>query len=86
MPQLKTIYNLSFNEHLSQTQGHLTYTWLRVPGGWNLTVESDKGITNTFIPQSNEFKELARELENRSTDFVSKKIVRDEIRITDTRS
>ena len=77
MRQLKTIYNLSFHETLRQQQGHLTYTWLRVPGGWNLTVESDKGITNTFIPQSNEFKELARELENRSTDFVSKKIVQE---------
>ena len=71
----KSIYNLSFNESLKEIQENLTYTWLRVPGGWNLTVESDKGITNTFIPQSNEFKELARELENRSTDFVSKKIV-----------
>lgn len=75
MSKLKTIYNLSFNENFTTVQGHLTYTWLRVPGGWNLTVESEKGITNTFIPQSNEFKELARELENRSTDFVSKKIV-----------
>lgn len=76
MPKIKTIYNLSFNEVIQETQGHLTYTWLRVPGGWNLTVESDKGITNTFIPQSNEFKELAREWENRSTDLVSKKILR----------
>jgi len=74
MPKLKTIYNLSFHESLTQKQDCLTYTWLRVPGGWNLTVESDRGITNTFIPQSNEFKELARELENRTTDFVSKKI------------
>ncbi len=75
MPKIKTIYNLSFHESFTRQQGSLTYTWLRVPGGWNLTVESDKGITNTFVPQSNEFKELARELENRSTDFVSKKIV-----------
>lgn len=75
MPKLKTIYNLSFNESLCQQQGSLTYTWLRVPGGWNLTVENKQGITNTFIPQSNEFKELARELENRSTDLLSKKIV-----------
>lgn len=75
MPKIKTIYNLSFHESLTKQQGLLTYTWLRVPGGWNLTVESEKGITNTFIPQSNEFKELARELENRSTDFVSKKII-----------
>ena len=75
MPKLKTIYNLSFHESLTQKQDRLTYTWLRVPGGWNLTVESDRGITNTFIPQSNEFKELARELENQTTDFVSEKIV-----------
>jgi len=77
MEKIKTIYSLSFNESLHDPQGHLLYTWLRVPGGWNLTVESDKGITNTFVPQSNEFKELARELENRSTDLVSKKIVHD---------
>ncbi len=77
MSKPKTIYNLSFNESLRQQQGHLIYTWLRVPGGWNLTVESDQGITNTFIPQSNEFKEIAREWENYSTDFVSEKIVRD---------
>ena len=77
MPKIKTIYNLSFNENMHDRQGHLLYTWLRVPGGWNLTVESEKGITNTFVPQSNEFKELARELENRSTDLVSKKIVHD---------
>lgn len=77
MEKIKTIYSLSFNESLHDQQGHLLYTWLRVPGGWNLTVESDKGITNTFVPQSNEFKELARELENRSTDLVSKKIVHD---------
>ena len=75
MPKLKTIYNLSFNESLRERQNNLVYTWLRVPGGWNLTVESTTGITNTFIPQSNEFKELAREWENRSTDLVSKKIV-----------
>ena len=75
MPKLKTIYNLSFNESLRERQNNLVYTWLRVPGGWNLTVESAAGITNTFIPQSNEFKELAREWENRSTDLVSKKIV-----------
>ena len=75
MSKPKTIYNLSFNESLYEQQGRLSYTWLRVPGGWNLTVESATGITNTFIPQSNEFKELAREWENRSTDLVSEKIV-----------
>ena len=75
MPKLKTIYNLSFNESLCERQGDLVYTWLRVPGGWNLTVENTTGITNTFIPQSNEFKELAREWENRSTDLLSEKIV-----------
>ncbi len=75
MAKIKTIYHLGFNETLTQMRGNLVYTWLRVPGGWNLTVESKNGITNTFIPQSNEFKELARELENRSTDIVTHKIV-----------
>jgi len=70
----KTIYDLSFNESLTQTQGHLTYTWLRVPGGWNLTVENQTGITNTFIPQRDQLKELAHEMENKATDFAGKKI------------
>lgn len=71
----KTIYNLRFNESLRYTQGGLVYTWLRVPGGWNLTVENDKSLSNSFIPQSNEFKELAREMENKSIDLLTGKWV-----------
>ena len=71
-----TIYNLLFNETLTDTQGHLTYTWLRVPGGWNLTVENQVGgISNTFIPQRNEFAEMAREIENKATDVVGDKVL-----------
>lgn len=70
----KTIYNLSFNESLEEVQGRLTYTWLRVPGGWNLTVENKTGITNTFIPQRDEWKEIAHEVENKTTDFAGRKI------------
>ena len=74
----KTIYNLLFNESLTYQQGHLTYTWLRVPGGWNLTVENQAGgITNTFIPQRNEFAEVAREMENKATDLVGHKVLKD---------
>jgi len=73
----KTIYNLMFNESLSYTQGTLTYTWLRVPGGWNLTVENKIGITNTFIPQRAEWKELAHEMENKATDLAGRKIVKE---------
>ncbi|MBR3632429.1 MAG: hypothetical protein IKN49_05180 [Elusimicrobiaceae bacterium] len=72
----KTIYNLQFNESLTYQQGHLTYTWIRVPGGWNLTVENATGgITNTFIPQRNEFTEVAREMENKATDMVGLKVL-----------
>lgn len=73
----KTIYNLAFNENLTYTQGHLTYTWLRVPGGWNLTVESKMGITNTFIPQRDEWKELAHEMENKATDLAARKMMKE---------
>ena len=72
----KTIYNLSFNDTLRYEKDGLTYTWLRVPGGWNLTVENKIGLTNTFIPQSNEFKETLRELENKATDVVGKRWIK----------
>ena len=74
----KTIYNLLFNENLTYQQGHLTYTWLRVPGGWNLTVENQAGgITNTFIPQRNELVEVAREMENKATDVVGNEVLKE---------
>ncbi len=69
----KTIYNLSFNQTLQYELDGLQYIWLRVPGGWNLTVLNEKGLSNTFIPQSNEFKETLRELENKATDVVGKR-------------
>jgi len=72
----KTIYNLSFNETLTYLIDGLTYIWLRVPGGWNLTVINDKSLSNTFIPQSNEFKETLRELENKATDVVGKRFLK----------
>ena len=72
----KTIYNLSFNETLTYTIDSLTYVWLRVPGGWNLTVINDKSLSNSFIPQSNEFKETLRELENKATDVVGKRFLK----------
>ncbi|MBP5429976.1 MAG: hypothetical protein J6Y25_03730 [Elusimicrobiaceae bacterium] len=72
----KTIYNLSFNQTLAYTIDGLQYIWLRVPGGWNLTVVNEKGLSNTFIPQSNEFRETLRELENKATDVVGKRILR----------
>ena len=75
MPK-KTIYNLSFNQTLQYDIDGLTYVWLRVPGGWNLTVINDKGLSNTFVPQSNEFKETLRELENKETDVVGKRILK----------
>ncbi len=75
MPK-KTIYNLSFNQTLTYKIDGLQYIWLRVPGGWNLTVVNDKSLSNTFIPQSNEFKETLRELENKATDVVGKRILR----------
>ena len=68
----KTIYNLSFNQTLQYKIAGLTYVWLRVPGGWNLTVINDKSLSSTFIPQSNEFKVTLRELENKATDVVGK--------------
>ena len=77
MKSQKTIYNLTFNETLSYTQGHLQYTWLRVPGGWNLTVESKNGITNTFIPQRDEWKEWAHEMENKATDLAGRKLLKE---------
>ena len=77
MSRQKTIYNLTFNESLTYTQGKLTYTWLRVPGGWNLTVENKIGITNTFIPQRDEWKELAHEMENKVTDLAGHKIMKE---------
>lgn len=72
----KTIYNLSFNETLTYDIGGLKYVWLRVPGGWNLTVINDKSLSNGFIPQSNEFKETLRELENKATDMVGKQFLK----------
>lgn len=72
----KTIYNLSFNQTLSYKIDGLEYIWLRVPGGWNLTVLNDTGISNTFVPQSNEFKETLRELENKATDVVGKRFLK----------
>ncbi len=72
----KTIYNLSFNETLTYTIDGLQYVWLRVPGGWNLTVINDKSLSNGFIPQSNEFKETLRELENKATDVVGKRFLK----------
>ena len=75
MPK-KTIYNLSFNDTLTYVIDGLTYVWLRVPGGWNLTVINDKSLSNGFIPQSNEFKETLRELENRATDVVGKRLLK----------
>lgn len=75
MPK-KTIYNLSFNETLKYNIDGLTYVWLRVPGGWNLTVVNDKSLSNTFVPQSNEFRETLRELENKATDVVGKRILK----------
>ena len=72
----KTIYNLSFNDTLTYTIDGLQYVWLRVPGGWNLTVINDKSLSNTFVPQSNEFKETFRELENKATDVVGKRILK----------
>ncbi|MBR2081400.1 MAG: hypothetical protein IJ876_00045 [Elusimicrobiaceae bacterium] len=75
MPK-KTIYNLSFNDALQYDIDGLTYVWLRVPGGWNLTVINDKSLSNTFVPQSNEFKETLRELENKATDVVGKRLLK----------
>ncbi len=72
----KTIYNLSFNQTLTYQIDGLTYVWLRVPGGWNLTVINDKSLSNSFIPQSNEFKETLRELENKATDVVGKRLLK----------
>lgn len=72
----KTIYNLSFNETLTYVIDGLTYVWLRVPGGWNVTVINDKSLSNTFVPQSNEFKETLRELENKATDVVGKRFLK----------
>ena len=72
----KTIYNLSFNDTLTYTIDGLQYVWLRVPGGWNLTVINDKSLSNGFIPQSNEFKETLRELENKATDVVGKRFLK----------
>ncbi len=72
----KTIYNLSFNQTLRYDIDGLTYVWLRVPGGWNLTVINDKSLSNGFIPQSNEFKETLRELENKATDVVGKRFLK----------
>ena len=72
----KTIYNLSFNQTLRYDIDGLTYVWLRVPGGCNVTVINDKSLSNTFIPQSNEFKETLRELENKATDVVGKRFLK----------
>ena len=72
----KTIYNLSFNDTLTYTIDGLQYVWLRVPGGWNLTVINDKSLSNGFILQSNEFKETFRELENKATDVVGKRFLK----------
>ena len=67
---------LLLNETLTYVIGGLTYVWLRVPGGWNLTVINDKSLSNGFIPQSNEFKETLRELENKATDIVGKRFLK----------
>ena len=76
----KTIYNLSFNETLTYTIDGLQYVWLRVPGGWNLTVINDKSLSNSFIAQSNEFKETLRELENKATDVVGKRFLKRKVK------
>jgi hypothetical protein len=41
-----------------------------------LTVINEKSLSNSFVPQSNEFKETFRELENKATDVVGRRILK----------